>query len=222
MNRKSNSNFNPKATLVKLSKGEPSRILDDNQRKALIDQYLDVSFVFFCLFRKKKILAKFYLFIFDTQFKQLMLKFDPDEDEEDAPAHPGNVSATTPQKSSQESTPQSLKVVHNLANTPSAAQDQLSTPVMMNTPNPAERGNFPYTQQDTRVSEEFFFCKTKRAELISIIGKKKKQMQIQMLKCSCILFKYEGLVCLSSLLGFQLISDVYTFCTYSLTCLSIF
>lgn len=42
MNRKSNSNFNPKATLVKLKEGTPPRHLDENQRKALIDQYLDV------------------------------------------------------------------------------------------------------------------------------------------------------------------------------------
>lgn len=43
VNRRSNAIFNPKATLAKLKQGDPPAILDQAQRKALIDQYLDVS-----------------------------------------------------------------------------------------------------------------------------------------------------------------------------------
>ena len=86
-----------------------------------------------------------------------MLKFDPDEDDEDAPQQQtphtphhasGNSTAATP-----DSTPQGgLKVTYNLSNTntPSGYQEAYVSPANA-TPNPAERGNFPYTQQDTRV-----------------------------------------------------------------------
>ncbi|XP_068082252.1 nipped-B-like protein isoform X2 [Anabrus simplex] len=56
--RRSNSHFDPKNTLQKLQQGSPSDVLNEAERKALVVQYLD--------------------------FKQLMLKFDPeDPDEED-------------------------------------------------------------------------------------------------------------------------------------------
>lgn len=45
VNRRSNAIFNPKATLAKLKQGDPPAILDQAQRKALIDQYLDVSWL---------------------------------------------------------------------------------------------------------------------------------------------------------------------------------
>lgn len=80
-----------------------------------------------------------------------MLKFDPDEDDEDGPAHStphkshtgGDSTLSTPP---QDGTPHGARVTPL---TPMSTGDPLSSPV---TPNPAERGNFPYTQQDTRVS----------------------------------------------------------------------
>lgn len=67
VNRRSNAIFNPKATLSKLKENPPD-ILDDKQRRALITQYLD--------------------------FKQMMLKFDPDdaEEEEDGSPSKANIS----------------------------------------------------------------------------------------------------------------------------------
>lgn len=41
--RKSNTHFNPKATLTRLKQGAPPEILDQAGRKDLIAQYLDVS-----------------------------------------------------------------------------------------------------------------------------------------------------------------------------------
>lgn len=89
-----------------------------------------------------------------------MLKYDPDEDDDDAPPQsqtphtphtPHHGSGHTP--SATPDTPHgALKVTYNLSNTPTGTlQDSLSSPPNA-TPNPAERGNFPYTQQDTRVS----------------------------------------------------------------------
>ncbi|XP_034230674.1 nipped-B-like protein [Thrips palmi] len=63
VSRKSNAVFNPKATLAKLKEGSSQEILDQAQRKAIITQYLD--------------------------FKQMMLKFDPDDAEEDEEGSPG-------------------------------------------------------------------------------------------------------------------------------------
>lgn len=77
-----------------------------------------------------------------------MLKFDPDEDDEDGTqsqstqaVHQGNgaPSATSSQDAG-----------YNCPNAFQTGQDSLS-PVNA-TPNPTERGSFPYTQQDTRVS----------------------------------------------------------------------
>jgi cohesin loading factor subunit SCC2 len=66
VNRRSNSCFDPKATLQKLRQGSPASVLDENARRALIEQYLD--------------------------FKQLMLKFDPDDpDDDDTNAAPPKV-----------------------------------------------------------------------------------------------------------------------------------
>ncbi|PNF24471.1 Nipped-B-like protein [Cryptotermes secundus] len=62
VNRRSNSSFDPKATLQKLRQGSPASVLDETARRALIEQYLD--------------------------FKQLMLKFDPDDPDDDEPSGP--------------------------------------------------------------------------------------------------------------------------------------
>jgi hypothetical protein len=43
VNRRSNSCFDPKATLQKLRQGSPASVLDETARRALIEQYLDVS-----------------------------------------------------------------------------------------------------------------------------------------------------------------------------------
>ncbi|XP_069694432.1 nipped-B-like protein A [Periplaneta americana] len=59
VNRRSNSCFDPKATLQKLRQGSPASVLDEAARRALVEQYLD--------------------------FKQLMLKFDPDDPDDDEP-----------------------------------------------------------------------------------------------------------------------------------------
>ncbi|GLH15037.1 hypothetical protein R5R35_008246 [Gryllus longicercus] len=57
VNRRSNSCFDPKNTIQKLKQGSPSSVLDESERKALVVQYLD--------------------------FKQLMLKFDPEDPDDD-------------------------------------------------------------------------------------------------------------------------------------------
>ncbi|KAJ1519897.1 hypothetical protein ONE63_004137 [Megalurothrips usitatus] len=62
VNRRSNSLFNPKATLAKLKEGNPPDIPDQAQKKALVVQYLD--------------------------FKQLMLKFDPDDADDEEEGSP--------------------------------------------------------------------------------------------------------------------------------------
>ncbi|XP_025832337.1 nipped-B-like protein A [Agrilus planipennis] len=56
-NRRSNTHFNPKSTINKLKEGTPTKCLDEDGRKDLINQYLD--------------------------FKQLMLKLDPDDPDDD-------------------------------------------------------------------------------------------------------------------------------------------
>ncbi|XP_034948394.1 nipped-B-like protein A [Chelonus insularis] len=58
LTRKSNVHFNPKATIAKLREGDSNQELDENGRKKLVAEYLD--------------------------FKQLMLKFDPKEPDEDS------------------------------------------------------------------------------------------------------------------------------------------
>lgn len=63
VNRKSNSKFNPKATLQKIQQGSPPSVLDENARKALVSEYLE--------------------------FKHLMMNLDPDEpDDDDLPPKP--------------------------------------------------------------------------------------------------------------------------------------
>ncbi|XP_075218552.1 nipped-B cohesin loading factor [Lycorma delicatula] len=57
VNRKSNSRFNPKATLQKIQQGSPPNVLDENARKALVSEYLE--------------------------FKHLMMNLDPDEPDDD-------------------------------------------------------------------------------------------------------------------------------------------
>lgn len=49
VSRRNNSCFDPKATLQKLRQGSPASVLDENARRALIEQYLDVSaYCFMC------------------------------------------------------------------------------------------------------------------------------------------------------------------------------
>lgn len=42
VNRKSNSKFNPKATLQKLKQGSPPNVLDEEARRSLVSEYLEV------------------------------------------------------------------------------------------------------------------------------------------------------------------------------------
>nr|CAD7572287.1 unnamed protein product [Timema californicum] len=67
VSRKSHSCFDPKATILKLKQGSPPSVLDEASRKALVDQYLD--------------------------FKQLMLKFDPDDDDDEIQLKPPTIKA---------------------------------------------------------------------------------------------------------------------------------
>lgn len=79
-----------------------------------------------------------------------MLKFDPDEDDEDgtqSQATSGSQQGAQHATSSHDNTP--TKTGYNCPNALPPGQDSLSP--LNATPNPAERGNFPYTQQDTRV-----------------------------------------------------------------------
>lgn len=70
VNRKSNSKFNPKGTLEKLRLGEPPPHLDENQRKALIRDYLE--------------------------FKHLIMNLDPDDvDDDDLDKKPGSGSGAS-------------------------------------------------------------------------------------------------------------------------------
>lgn len=48
--RRSNTHFNPKATLTRLKQGEPPDGLDGDGRKDLISQYLDVRILFHVYF----------------------------------------------------------------------------------------------------------------------------------------------------------------------------
>lgn len=43
MQRRSNALFNPKATVKKLKEGKPAEYLDENGRREIIRQYVDVS-----------------------------------------------------------------------------------------------------------------------------------------------------------------------------------
>ncbi|KAG8240117.1 hypothetical protein J437_LFUL019739 [Ladona fulva] len=75
VNRRNTSCFDPKATLQKLREGSPSGVWDEAARRSLVQQYLE--------------------------FKQLMLKFDPsDADEEDVVAE-GGASSKTAKSSAQ-------------------------------------------------------------------------------------------------------------------------
>ncbi|XP_046405626.1 nipped-B-like protein isoform X2 [Ischnura elegans] len=72
VNRRNTSCFDPKATLQKLNEGAPSGCLDETSKRSLIQQYLE--------------------------FKQLMLRFDPsDADEEDLVAEGGAKSKASAQ-----------------------------------------------------------------------------------------------------------------------------
>jgi cohesin loading factor subunit SCC2 len=62
VNRRNNVRFNPKATIDILSQGEPPEELDDDQRRELVQKYME--------------------------FKELMNKMDPDEEEEDEDGNP--------------------------------------------------------------------------------------------------------------------------------------
>lgn len=70
VNRRSNAKFNPKATINKMLEMERDGDLDEKARKELINEYLE--------------------------FKQLMLKFDPDEEDEDEPAGPSAAPSAVP------------------------------------------------------------------------------------------------------------------------------
>jgi hypothetical protein len=85
MQRRANSIFNPKETIALLKEGQISdRPLTESERRDLVDRYLIVSFFCCC---QKGVLLMFIFFVRSFQFKQLMLKLDPDdpdlEDEDD-------------------------------------------------------------------------------------------------------------------------------------------
>lgn len=50
VNKKSNSKFNPKATLQKIKQGTPPSVLDENAKRALVSEYLEVSCYYIYLF----------------------------------------------------------------------------------------------------------------------------------------------------------------------------
>lgn len=87
-NRRTNTLFNPKATLSKIKQGEPSEYLDDEGRKDLIRQYVDVRIKLMLPLLCSTTFEGFVLSYvsFYLQFKQLMLQLDPDDvdDEENA------------------------------------------------------------------------------------------------------------------------------------------
>merc|ERR1719336_1640168 len=62
VNRRNNVRFNPKATIDILSQGDPPDELDDDQKRELVQKYIE--------------------------FKELMNKMDPDEEEEDEDGNP--------------------------------------------------------------------------------------------------------------------------------------
>lgn len=89
MQRRNIHPFNPKATIALLK--ENTKIgnqLSETEKKVLVDRYLEVSPMRFLL----ELLS--YNFPFPAQFKQLMIKLDPEEEADDE-EHP---SAKTPQK----------------------------------------------------------------------------------------------------------------------------
>lgn len=61
--RRSNAVFNPKGTITKLKQGDPPEYLDEEGRKDLIRQYLDVSLLIKCLcLLQTYVLEKYNLF----------------------------------------------------------------------------------------------------------------------------------------------------------------
>ncbi len=45
VNRRANVRFNPKATLEIISRGEPKDDLDEEERKELVQKYLEVKYI---------------------------------------------------------------------------------------------------------------------------------------------------------------------------------
>uniref|UniRef100_T1I4R0 Nipped-B protein n=1 Tax=Rhodnius prolixus TaxID=13249 RepID=T1I4R0_RHOPR len=66
VNRKSNSKFNPKATLQKLKQGSPPNVLDEEARRSLVSEYLE--------------------------FKTLIMNLDPDDEDDTDDGAPRNQS----------------------------------------------------------------------------------------------------------------------------------
>lgn len=88
--RRSNAQFNPKGTINKLKQGNPPEFLDEEGRKDLIRQYLDVSNNSFRLLVDHNVICCYFILFwtcflcfFCFQFKQLMLQLDPDDLDED-------------------------------------------------------------------------------------------------------------------------------------------
>lgn len=92
------SPFNPKATIAILrEERDLNGMLDDADKKLLVERYLEVNMTNAMLLQQ---FLNWSIFLFlINQFKQLMIRLDPDEeaDEDDVP--PGNATAT-PQKNS--------------------------------------------------------------------------------------------------------------------------
>ena len=84
MQRRSNSIFNPKATITILKENKQNdSVLNEEERMELVARYLDVSYK---ILQKRKLIINLSVLL---QFKQLMLKLDPDDpdllDEDEKP-----------------------------------------------------------------------------------------------------------------------------------------
>lgn len=82
-----------------------------------------------------------------------MLKFDPDDEDDDEGGNRSQSQSTPVAHPQGNGAPPATSSHDSSFSSPTAllpGQDIMSP--VHTTPNPAERGNFPYTQQDTRVS----------------------------------------------------------------------
>lgn len=59
VNRKNNNKFNPKATINKLKEGDCNKELDEDGRRDLINQYLEVSFDTILPFFQRQLIISF-------------------------------------------------------------------------------------------------------------------------------------------------------------------
>lgn len=100
------SPFNPKATIAILrEERDLNGMLDDADKKLLVERYLEVNMTNAMLLQQ---FLNWSIFLFlINQFKQLMIRLDPDEEADEDDVQPGNATAT-PQKNSAKSNNQPL------------------------------------------------------------------------------------------------------------------